>query len=240
MGVHAVGARRHFHQRSGNQVIEFRALHQQRRAFHAPDPRHAEQRHVPDRAVRFGLRTLVIPLEVVERNRLREQRLAQGFQRRLAAAHQAVEVLHHAGLRKHHAHRGRQQALRRHGTHQHGAGRLMIFEILLHHEAAHRMPDQHRRRRQGGDRGRHILHVVGDRKAVEMLAARRSAVSGKAQGIGGVTGLGEEGQEMLLPAPGSRIGAMDEKQRRRERCARRFADQDFVMLESGHIHCGNL
>jgi hypothetical protein len=71
----------------------------------------------------------------------------------------------------------------------------MVFKILLYHEAAHRMADQHRRRRQAVDHGGDIAHVVGDRKAVEVTPPRRAAVAGQAQCVGGIAGLGEEGRK---------------------------------------------
>ena len=89
----------------------------------------------------------------------------------------------------------------------------MLLEILLHHEAAHGMADQHRRRGQAPTTSATIGDVVGNRQAVEPLAAAAAAVSGEADGIGGVTGLGKERQEVLLPAPGAGEGAMHEEQR---------------------------
>ena len=98
------------------------------------------------------------------------------------------------------------------------------------------MPDQYRRRRQAGGHGGHIAHIVVDGKTVEMLAPRRTAMAGKADGVGGVARVGEEGQEMLFPAPCGRVGAVDEQQGSRLGLARRYADEDFVMLETGRVH----
>jgi len=56
----------------------------------------------------------------------------------------------------------------------------MLFQIFLHHEAAHRVANQYRRRGQsGGNRG-YVIDIIVDGKHIQPLAAGRCAVAGQA------------------------------------------------------------
>ena len=58
-----------------------------------------------------------------------------------------------------------------------------------------------------------IGHVVGDGGPAEALAAAARAVAPQAQGIGVVAVLGEEPEEVLVPAPRRVARPVDEEQR---------------------------
>src|SRR5512134_1836632 len=64
---------------------------------------------------------------------------------------------------------------------------------------------------------------------VEVLPALARAVTAQADGMRGVAAAGEEGKEMLGPAPGRHVGAVDEQQRRRTRRLRREFAQDLEL-----------
>ena len=90
---------------------------------------------------------------------------------------------------------------RRCRRHQDRGGRSAGFQVLLHDEPAHGVPDQNGGRGQGrGDRT-NIIDVVGDRALVKRLRNRAAAMSAQAQGDRPVTVVREEIEEMVIPAP---------------------------------------
>ena len=72
------------------------------------------------------------------------------------------------------------------------------------------MADQDWRLRQLQRHFGNIGDIVRDRQAVQLLVAAAVAMSGQAERIGRVAGVGKKWQEMLLPAPRSGERAMDE------------------------------
>ena len=103
-----------------------------------------------------------------------------------------------------HRHRGEQYR---------GRGRVRL-EVLLDHQAPHRMPDDNRRlwhtRRGGGQ----VLHVFGDPRPAQSLAAGRGAVPPEVDRMDVPAPVGEVPEEVLLPAPRPVPGTVNEQDRR--------------------------
>lgn len=87
-----------------------------------------------------------------------------------------------------------------------------------------------------GDHIGHVGHVVGDREAVEVGAPAAAAVAGQGDRVGGIALLRKPWQEVLVPAPGGGVGAVDEQQGGRARGAGGRSAQDFQLTEAGAVH----
>ena len=87
-----------------------------------------------------------------------------------------------------------------------------------------------------GDHVGHVGHVVGDREAVEVGAPAAAAVAGQGDRVGGIALLRKPWQEVLVPAPGGGVGAVDEQQGGRARGAGGRSAQDFQLTEAGAVH----
>ena len=83
-----------------------------------------------------------------------------------------------------------------------------------------------------------IGDIVGDRQLIQALAPAATAMAGEADGVGGIAGVGEKRQEVLVPAPGAGEGAMDEQQGYGFDGRARHARQHFEILETALIHDG--
>lgn len=97
-------------------------------------------------------------------------------------------------------------ALGRHRRHQHGtSASVCLLEVLLDHHAAHRVADQHRAAAPGSllRHLRHVSHVIKHRRSCPGRPARAGTDSGPTgHGVGSVALLGNQGQKVLIPAPG--------------------------------------
>ena len=122
---------------------------------------------------------------------------------------------------------------------QHGGGRLVRLEVLLHHPAAEGVPDKHRIARQAGGHLLRVAHVVGDRGPAQPLAASAPPVAAQAQGVRVEAVLREEVEEVLGPAPCTLTRAVHEQRRRAIRLARALPCDDLqVVCHERRVHPG--
>ena len=106
-----------------------------------------------------------------------------------------------------------------HGAHQHRGRGAAVFEVALDHEAAQGMADQHRGATQVVGHRTDVFEVVGDGNLVQRLGCGAGAVSAQAHRDRAVAGVGEEVQEVVVPAPRAMPAAVHEQQRHRMRLA---------------------
>ena len=104
-------------------------------------------------------------------------------------------------------------SLRRHGRHQHAGRTVVLLQILLHDETAHGVTDDHRRCGQTVGNHADVLDIVGDRTRPQRFVSRAAAMAAKAERQSAITLVGEEVQEIFIPAPGRMPGSVDEEQR---------------------------
>jgi hypothetical protein len=113
--------------------------------------------------------------------------------------------------------KGRQEDSRRwHRGEQHRRRRRVLLEVLLDHQAAHRVADDDRRLGQRGGRSANVLDVVRDPVPAQPLTARCVPVTAEVDRLHRPAAVGEVAEEMLLPAPCSMPGAMYENKRRHQ------------------------
>ena len=91
---------------------------------------------------------------------------------------------------------------------------VMHLQIFLRDEAAHRMRDDDRRRIELIRNLLHVRDIVRDRIPAQAFATFAASVSAQAESSTVISVGGEEGQEVLIPAPGSMPFAMHKEQRR--------------------------
>lgn len=186
----------------------------QRRAAHAPREREVEERHVPDRALRLALEPAVVVEQLLDRQRPGEERALHRLDRRAAARQQAVQLREEPRAAKRQHERRREQSLRRNRREQHRRRRGLALEVLHDDHRAHRVPHEHGRRVERVDRLAEVVHVVGDARPRERLAARARAVPAQAHRVGGKAVRGEMRHEVLGPRPRGGVRAVHEQHRR--------------------------
>jgi hypothetical protein len=112
------------------------------------------------------------------------------------------------------AERGQEDAGRRHRGEQYRSCRGVVFQVLLHDQAAHRMADHNRRLGQRVGSLGNVLDVLGDPGPAQPLAARRAAMAAQVDRLHRPAAVAEVAEEVLLPAPGAVPGTMHEQKRR--------------------------
>src|ERR1700742_1955981 len=101
----------------------------------------------------------------------------------------------------HHAQRRLEGALRWRGRHQDTGRRVARLEILLHHVAAHRVTHDDRRTVKPIRDGPDVVGVIADGAGVERFVRCAVAMPTQADRRGAEALVGEEVQEVLVPAP---------------------------------------
>ena len=214
--VDAVVPRRRRHVVRRRNAIAFGPEHQHRHAVALGQLPVQPQRQVEQRARRFGaemarrlgqdLRRHVVA-EIVRTKRVEDV----ARQPRRVEVHHRQQVIGPLGREP----RGdRQQSGRRHGGEQRRGAHRPRREQALDHRRAHRMPDQHRRRRQLRDRALDVGGVVVEPGDEQHLGAGGRAVPAQADRVGRIALPREPRQEERVPAPAVAVAAVHEQQRR--------------------------
>jgi hypothetical protein len=91
------------------------------------------------------------------------------------------------------------------------------LKVLLHHEAAHRVANDHWLGGKAVGNRRDVTHPVvdGTRPAILLIAV---AMVAEAQSHSPIALIGKEAQEVLVPTPGRMPGSVNKEQRNRMRC----------------------
>jgi len=175
-----------------------------------------EDHHVEVGEVGLVLQPLVEGADLALAHRAREEHLL----RRLGGLHHRPEAHQGVGLEELHrvppgeAQARHQHARGRHRGEQHRRWGGVGLEVLLDDGAAHRVPDDHRRRVHRGRRGGHVLDVLGEPGPAQPLPPPGVAVAPEVQRLDGPAAVAEVAEEVLFPAPRAMPRAVHEQQRR--------------------------
>jgi hypothetical protein len=113
---------------------------------------------------------------------------------------------------------------------EHTRRRRVLLQIFLYDKSAHRVTDDHGRKRKRLGDGTKIIDVVGDRTRMEESGQAAGAVTAKAHGGNAITMLGEVVKEMFSPAPSAMPSTMNKQQHHRLRLTQGLTLEDFQSM----------
>jgi|GEM_PF-4147547 len=111
----------------------------------------------------------------------------------------------------------------------------MGLQVFLHEVTAHRVANQNRGRRQAVDNVGDVIEVVDGRMPVQRFGTGPAAMRAEVDGQRPIPLVGEQVQEVFVPAPCSVPRAVNEQQWHRMRVRATSLVDDFKHLQSPRI-----